>query len=332
MKQTFSALKALLKPAVAVIFAIGLIANTSTAFAQSATTAQSPQPGYYRLSVGDFEVIALSDGTVPQNFHQLLTNVKPGEIDRLLKLNYQSDPVELSVNCYLIKKDNDLILVDAGTAGAFGPTLGHLTESLRRAGYQPEQITAILITHIHTDHTGGLMDNGKLAFPNATIYISKPEVDFWLTAEGKSKAPASLKDYFMQAEATVGPYLKAGKVKTFLYGTEVLPGILPVASPGHTPGHSFFSLESKGTKLLFWGDIIHAAAVQFADPAVTIVYDVNPAAAAAQRKKAFQDAAQKGYLIAADHLSYPGIGRIRAEDNSYVWVPVNYSTYPSSSH
>ena len=170
------------------------------------------------------------------------------------------------------------------------------------------------------------MEKGKLAFPNATVYISKPEVDFWFSADNKSKAPESLKNYYAQAEATVGPYLKAGKVKTFEYGKEVLPGILPLASPGHTPGHSFFSLESKGKKLLFWGDIMHAAAVQFADPAVTIVYDVNPAAAAAQRKKAFQDAAQKGYLVAADHLSYPGIGHIRADGKSYVWVPANYST------
>jgi len=326
MKHTFLASKALLKFIAAGIFLIGILINISTAFAQIVNQAQAPQPGYYRLPIGDFEVIALSDGTIPQNFHQLLLNVKPGEIDRLLKLNYQSDPVEISVNGYLIKKGNDLILVDAGTAEAYGPTLGHLTESLRRAGYQPEQISAVLITHIHIDHTGGLMDKGKLAFPNATIYISKPEVDFWLTTESKSKAPESLKNYFVQAETTVGPYLKAGKVKTFEYGKEVLPGILPLASPGHTPGHTFFSLESKDKKLLFWGDIMHAAAVQFADPAVTIVYDVNPSAAAAQRKKAFQDAAQKGYLVAADHLSYPGIGRIRSESDHYVWVPANYTT------
>ncbi|OKS88630.1 MBL fold metallo-hydrolase [Mucilaginibacter polytrichastri] len=169
MKHTFLASKALLKLTAAGIFSIGILMNTSTTFAQTANQAQAPQPGYYRLPVGDFEVIALSDGTVPQNFHQLLTNVKPGEIDRLLKLSYQSDPVELSVNGYLIKKGNELVLVDAGTAEAYGPTLGHLTESLRRAGYQPEQINAVLLTHIHIDHTGGLMDKGKLAFPNATI-------------------------------------------------------------------------------------------------------------------------------------------------------------------
>ncbi|MEO5889486.1 MAG: MBL fold metallo-hydrolase [Ferruginibacter sp.] len=330
MKHTFFSAKALFKLTVAGIFSIFVLMNASTTFAQKANQAPSPQPGYYRLPVGDFEVIALSDGTVPQNFHQLLTNVKPGEIDRLLKMNYQSDPVELSVNGYLIKKGNELILVDAGTAEAYGPTLGHLTESLLRAGYQPAQISAVLITHIHIDHTGGLMDKGKLAFPNATIYISKPEVDFWLTAESKRKAPENLKNYFEQAEATVAPYLKAGKVKTFDYGKEIMPGILPLASPGHTPGHSFFSLESKGEKLLFWGDIMHAAAVQFIDPAVTIVYDVNPSAAAAQRKKAFREAAQKGYLVAGDHLSYPGIGRIRADGDGYVWVPANYSTYAAA--
>jgi len=327
MKHTFQAFKALLKPAAVTLFAIGILLNSSITHAQTSDQPRPVQPGYYSSSVGDFEVIALSDGTVPQNLHQLLTNVKPGEIDRLLKLDYQSDPVELSVNGYLIKKGKELILVDAGTAEAYGPTLGHLTESLRRAGFQPEQISAVLITHIHIDHTGGLMDHGKMAFPNATIYISHPEVDFWMKAEHRNKAPERLKNYYAQAEATVGPYLKAGKVKEFSYGQEILPGILPLASPGHTPGHSFFALESKGKKLLFWGDIMHAAAIQFTDPAVTIVYDVDPAMAAIQRQKAFMEAAQKGYLVAGDHLSYPGIGHIRAEGNSFVWIPVNYSTY-----
>lgn len=321
-------MKSLLQPAVVMLTTLCyLIASPSMTVAQSTISSSLHQPGYYRMQLGDFEVTPLSDGTIPQDVVKLLTNARPGQIDQLLKQHYVTTPVETSVNSYLIKANDKLILVDAGTADAFGPTLGQLTKNLNNAGYRPEQIDAVLITHIHPDHTGGLMEGDKMVFPNATIYISKPEVAFWLTEESKNKAPEGLKFYFQNAEQKVGPYLKAGKVKTFEYGSELFPGITTIASPGHTPGHTFYAVESKGQKLVFWGDIMHVAAVQLTDPSITIQYDVDPKAAAFQRKKAFTDAAKHGYWVAGDHISFPGIGHLRAEGSKYVWAPINYSTY-----
>jgi glyoxylase-like metal-dependent hydrolase (beta-lactamase superfamily II) len=97
-------------------------------------------------------------------------------------------------------------------------------------------------------------------------------------------------------------------------------------APGHTPGHSIYAVESKGQKLVLWGDLMHVAAVQFAEPSVTIQFDSDSKAAAAQRKKAYADAAKQGYWVAAAHLSFPGIGQVRAEGKGYVWFPANYST------
>jgi glyoxylase-like metal-dependent hydrolase (beta-lactamase superfamily II) len=321
-------IKLILRPAFTLVISLGLLSlSNHTVSAQ--TTNAIAQPGYYRMQVGDFEVIALSDGTIPQELPKLLTNTQPGEITRLLTTDYLSTTVETSVNAYLIKADSKLILVDAGTAGNYGPTLGQLTKSLLAVGYKPEQIDAVLITHAHIDHTGGLMDGDKMVFPNATIYLSKPEVDFWFTEKSKANAPEGLKPYFAYAEATVGPYLKAGKVKAFGYDQELFPGIKPIAAAGHTPGHTFYAIESKGQKMVFWGDIMHAAAVQLTDPSVTIVYDVDPKAAAATRKKAFADAAKNGYWVAADHVSFPGIGHLKVDGSKYEWVPANYSTYVS---
>ncbi len=323
MKQINYALRTFSKILAAVLFTISSLFSGS-AQGVAAQGQGYNQAGYFHLQIGDVDVIALSDGTIPQQLHQLLQHTKPGEIDGLLSKDFQSDPVELSVNAYLIKSGDQLILVDAGTAGYYGPSLGHLTESLARAGYKPEQINAVLITHIHIDHTGGLMNGPQMVFPNATIYISKPEVDFWFSPENIQKAPENLKAYYAQAQTSVGPYLKAGKVKTFEYGAALLPGITPIATPGHTPGHCCYALESKHQKIVFWGDIMHAASIQFSDPAVTIVYDVDQPAAAAQRQAAFADAATNGYWIAGDHLSFPGIGHIRAEGAGYVYVPANY--------
>jgi len=239
--------------------------------------------------------------------------------------------VETSVNAYLVKTGDKLILVDAGAAGNFGPTAGQLTKSLAKAGYSPDQIDAVLITHVHVDHVSGLMDGDKLVFPNAAIYISKPEAEFWFGAKSKGNIPEQLKGSYRIADASVSPYIKAGRVKTFDYGQELFPGILPLARPGHTPGHTFYLLSSKGEKLLFWGDVIHSAAIQFTDPSVTFGFDVDPKIAAATRKQAFAEAAKEGYWIASDHISFPGIGHVRADGSKYVWVPANYSTFGLSN-
>lgn len=302
------------------------IRNIVTILFLATFSAHAQQPGYYRLQVGDIQVTALSDGTVPLDLARLLSNTQPGEVEKLLSLNFMPTTVETSVNAYLVKTGDKLILVDAGTAGNFGPTLGQLTKSLAKAGYTPDQIDAVLITHAHVDHVGGLMDGDKMVFPNATIYISKPEVEFWFGAKSKGNIPEKLKGFYQFADVSVSPYLKAGKVKTFDYGQELFPGIMPLARPGHTPGHTFYMLSSKGEKLVFWGDVIHSAAIQFTDPSVTIDFDVDTRAAAGTRNQAFAEAAKEGYWVASDHISFPGIGHVRADGSKYVWVPANYST------
>lgn len=306
------------------VFIVASLFFTSTVSAQEKTKAL-PQPTSYHMLIGDIEIIAFSDGSIPQELNKLMTNTTPAEIEKLTRSNFQTPVVEASVNAYLVKTGGKLILIDAGTSELYGPSLGHLPASMISAGYDPKQIDAVLITHIHTDHTGGLMDGDKMVFPNAMIYVSKKEADFWLSDE-YTKAPDRLKPYFEQARLKMLPYVKAGKVKTFDYSTELFPGILPVASPGHTPGHSFYQVTSKGEKIMFCGDIMHVAALQFNKPDITIVYDVDPRAAAAARRKAYEDAAKGRYWIAGDHLSFPGIGHIRKIENGYNWVPVNYTT------
>jgi hypothetical protein len=77
--------------------------------------------------------------------------------------------------------------------------------------------------------------------------------------------------------------------------------------------------------MVFCGDLMHVAAVQFADPSVTFAYDADPKSAAPQRKKIYADAAAKGYYLACAHVSFPGIGHLRKAGAGYDWVPVNYS-------
>lgn len=310
----------------AAAFILGAVAPLGLSDVQAAAPmVKQSAPGYYRMMLGDFEVTALSDGTVTLPVNKLLTNTTPAKVDQMLAKSFLKSPVETSVNGYLINTGEKLVLIDAGAAGLFGPTLGKLLDNLKAAGYQPEQVDDILITHMHPDHVGGLANNGMRVFPNATIHADKHEADFWLSEENKNKASADAKGFFEGAMASLLPYTKDGKLKTFEGAASIVPGIKAVADHGHTPGHSMFLIESKGEKLVAWGDLLHVAAVQFAQPDVAIQFDTDSKPAVVQRKKAFADAAKQGYWVAGAHLPFPGIGHIRKEGKGYAWVPANYT-------
>lgn len=282
-------------------------------------------PGYYRMMLGDFEVTALSDGTADLPVSKLLTRTTPAKVTKALARSYLKEPVETSINGFLINTGTKLVLIDTGAATLFGPTLGNLAANLKAAGYQPEQVDEVYITHMHADHVGGLMAGDKLAFPNAVVRADKHDADYWLSQANMDKAPKDGKSFFQGAMASLNPYIAAGRFKPFDGNTELVPGIRAVATRGHTPGHTSYVVESKGEKLEVLGDLVHVAAVQFSDPSVTIKFDTDSKAAAIQRKKVFADAAKKGYWVAAAHIAFPGIGHIRAAGKGYSWIPANYS-------
>ena len=291
----------------------------------AAPQVKTQAPGYYRVMLGDFEVTALSDGTVALPVDKLLTHTTAAKSEKALARSFLKAPVDTSVNGYLINTGTQLILIDSGAAGLFGPTLGNLTTNLKAAGYQPDQVDEIYITHMHADHVGGLMNGDKLAFPNAIVRADQHDADYWLSQANLDKAPADAKGFFQGAMASLNPYVAAGKFKAFDGDTELAPGIRAMAAHGHTPGHSTYRVESKGQTLVLWGDLMHVAAVQFGDPSVTIAFDTDSKNAAIQRKRAYADAAKEGYLVGSAHVSFPGLGHLRAEGKGYAWVPVNYS-------
>lgn len=282
------------------------------------------QAGFQHFKIGDVELVALSDGTLPIPADQLFTNATPAEVTAALAKTYQQPHVDASINAYLFKAGDRLVMVDAGTGELYGPNLNKLTLSLKAAGYAPEQVTDILVTHIHTDHTGGLMDGKRMVFPNATLHIEQREVDYWFDPAQRAKAPKANQKYFDEAAAKVGPYRAAGRVQTFSGATELFPGISSQPAPGHTPGHSFYVLQSQGEKLVFWGDLLHVADVQFPRPDITILFDVDPKTAAETRQRAFADAAKGGYWVAGDHVSFPGVGHLAADGKGYRWLPMPY--------
>ncbi len=303
--------------------AAGLLVAT-VAFA-AAPQLKGQAPGYYRMMLGDFEITAISDGTLPLDVGKILTNTTPTRVDQLLRRSFLASPVETSVNAFLVNTGTKLILIDAGTGTLFGPTLGGLAGNLKAAGYAPEQVDEIYITHMHADHVGGLMAGDKLAFPNAILRADQREADYWLSEANMNAAPESMKGFFKGAMASVNPWIAAGKFKPFAGSGELSPGIRAVSTYGHTRGHTTYVVESKGETLVVLGDLMHVAAVQFPSPAVTIEFDTDPKQAAVQRAKVFADGAKQRFWLAVAHLPFPGIGHIRPEGSGYVYVPANYS-------
>src|ERR1700676_4916898 len=270
----------------------------------NAALAAAPQhhdqvPGFYRMKVGDLEVTALFDGLGVFDPHWL--KGKRATIEGVVRALHE-DPHMLdgSETGFLVNTGKQLILVDAGAGTWFGGgALGRLAGSLRSAGYTPEDVDLVLVTHLHSDHVGGLTSqDGQRVFPNAEVYVAKAESDFWLSPEIAAKAPKDAQPFFQSAQAIAAPYIKVGKWHTFSGSESIVAGMQLVPLPGHTPGQTGYDFSQRGQKILFWGDTMHAQRVQLQHPELTVVFDIDPIAAAATRKQLLSKLASEDVVIA----------------------------------
>jgi glyoxylase-like metal-dependent hydrolase (beta-lactamase superfamily II) len=308
-----------------------LVALASSVAGANPALAAAPQhhdqvPGFYRMKVGDLEVTALLDGSGVFDPHWLTG--KRVAMDRVER-DLHEDPHLLDVGDagFLVNTGKQLILVDAGAGTWYGGgALGHLVDSLRSAGYAPEQVDRVLVTHLHSDHIGGLTtQDGKRVFPNAEVYVAKAESDFWLSPEIAANAPKDAQPFFQSAQAIAAPYIEAGKWHTFSGSEAIVEGVQLVSLNGHTPGHTGYEFSSNGQKILFWGDTIHVQIVQLRHPEITVVFDIDHAAAAATRNQLLPTLASESVMIAGPHMPFPGLGRLRKEGNGYIWAPVVFT-------
>ena len=305
---------------------VAIVALSMTAVAKDPVPQVRTQaPGYYRMILGDFEITTVSDGTLPLDVSGMMTNTTPEEVRSFFERSREPLPTDVSINTFLVNTGANLVLIDAG-AGALlgGKSSGRLVANLKASGYRPEQIDAVLITHIHGDHSAGLTVDGKPVFPEAIVHVHARERDYWLSSTEADRAPEKKKAASRQAHAALDPYIEKGRLKTFDGEALLYPGIRTWPHPGHTPGHTYYVVESKAQKLVLLGDTVHATQVQFPRPDIAMRFDFDSAAAADQRQKIFADAALKGYWLGAAHISFPGLGHIRRDGQGYAWIPATY--------
>jgi glyoxylase-like metal-dependent hydrolase (beta-lactamase superfamily II) len=298
----------------------------STSFAEVPAKSVKQVPGYYHMSLGDFQVTALYDGAIALTT-ALLKGINDSDTQAMLAdmfVPVTKEGVQTAVNGFLVNTGEDLILVDAGAETCFGPTLGGLGDNLRSAGYEPTQVSKVFLTHLHGDHSCGITADGKMFFPNATVYVTRDEAAYWLNKETAAKAPKEAQAFFQAAQQAVAPYEAAGKLKQFAAGDSLASGVASVPLVGHTPGHEGYMFSSKGQQLLVWGDVVHSHAVQFANPDVSIEFDSDQKQAIATRKKLLERAAKEKFWIAGAHLPFPGIGHVGQKEGVYRWIAAEY--------
>lgn len=290
------------------------------------TLPQDQVPGIYHRRIGDILVTALSDGylDVPLG---VTRNLPVEEAEKVLATNCRPVAPRCSVNAYLVRVGDKTALIETGSGNTMGPTLGWLQRNLRLAGIDPAAIDAVLLTHMHPDHSNGLTnDGGEPLFPRSELVLHEEEVIHWHDDARMARVPERQQvRYFQGARLQFAPY--RARARTFRSG-EVFPGITAMPIPGHTPGHTGYVISSGADSLFIWGDIVHLPDLQVPHPEVCMEFDSDHAAAAATRRRIFDMVATDRLLIAGPHLHFPGFSYMVRSAEGYRLLPESWRFVP----
>ena len=305
------------------LFAAPAAAALSPAIGRAEATADAKTPPpLATLSIGRFQVTALTDGyaDIPFGFFTG-RDAAALKSDAEKLYSARGDGVRLSFNQLLVRDGDRLILIDAGPAGGIGQT-GALPAALASIGVQPNDVDAVILTHLHFDHISGLVAGGRKVFANAEIYADRRDVRYW----GDETRAAGAPDILSSSFAATAELLRLYPGLNAIDGErEIVPGLSIVDLTGHTPGHIGVRVADGDESLIMTSDMLFHPAAHPADAAIGFVFEQDPAAARAMREAFFPRAADEGALIAATHMPFPGLGRVVEENGERRWLKADWA-------
>lgn len=279
-------------------------------------------PEVYRFQLGDFEITTIADGAIQLDGpHPIFGNNQSlDDVQAYAQENFLSpERMEISFTPVIVNTGNELVMFDTGNGATRRPNAGKLAAMLSAAGYTPDQIDVVVLTHFHPDHIGGLMEDGKPLFPNARYVIPETEYQFW-TSPDRMGSP--MEGVAKLTSANVVPF--AEKATFVKGGADVATGITAIDSPGHTPGHTAYMIESAGKPFLLWADTTNHYVLSVEKPEWHVGFDVDKDLAVKSRMAILDMAATDRILSTGYHMPFPAVGYVETSGEGYRWVPVSY--------
>lgn len=314
------------------VFSIIPFSNMMAAAKEMPLNLEDDLSGYKKIKLGELDLFILTDGFIHEkNLASFAPRGNVTELKSILRDQFRSDDfIDMAMNVLLVKTKNRLILMDSGMGIFADERTGFLLKSMKKAGFLPKDITDVFISHAHPDHIGGVVDKkNTLVFPNATIFISKIEYDFWMQASIKDFSNSELSKHpevIGQIIPSIQNVLKAiqSKLKFYELDKTIYENFSFQLAPGHTPGLTLVTISSGSEKLLYMADLIHSDVVLFPHPDWGYFGDTDLDIAIASRKKLLKELAETKSRAFSYHLPWPGLGFTKSRNTAYEWIPESF--------